>query len=90
LYRITGLIYLMMGHVVGGYVTPMLIDKVHHVIKTRPGMTAREIAEVLSGLHGYGEQVRAACTELVAGGRVTRQGSGGPGSPYKYYPTAKG
>jgi hypothetical protein len=64
----------------------MLIERVNCAVKARPGMTAREIAEFLFGIDGYGGRVGCACTDLAGAGRVIREGSGGPGDPYTYRP----
>lgn len=64
----------------------MLIDKVEHLIRQTPGLTATELSQRLFGINGYHSRVSAECLALFYFKRVARQGSGGPGSPYRYFP----
>ena len=66
----------------------MLIDDVEKIVRTRPGLSAKQIAGALFGLDGYGERVRSACQALHHSGRIERTGEGGPGDPFRYFPSA--
>lgn len=68
---------------------PMLIDDVEQVIGQSPGLTARQIAAALFGIHSYQERVGATCVSLCDSGRVARHGPGGPGNPFTYFPAGK-
>jgi len=64
----------------------MLIDDIQRIVRATPGLTATEIARALSGVDGYGEQVRSSCQALYSAGRIGRTGNGGPADPFRYYP----
>jgi hypothetical protein len=64
----------------------MLIERINIVVAAHPGLTAREVAEILFGINGYGERVRPDLIRLIESGCITRQGSGGPADPYTYHP----
>jgi hypothetical protein len=64
----------------------MLIDDVEQVIQRSPGLTARQIAATLFGIHSYQERVGATCVSLCDSGRVERHGGGRPGDPFTYHP----
>jgi hypothetical protein len=64
----------------------MLIDDIEKTIQTNPGLTATQIAKVIYGPQGYGEQVRTGCLALLRAGRIERRGRGGSGDPFTYYP----
>lgn len=66
----------------------MLIDDVERVLRNRSGGTATELARVLYGFDGYQERINPALRLLCATGRAWRQGSGGPGDPYRYFANA--
>jgi len=66
----------------------MLIDDVERVLRDRSGGTATELARALYGSGGYQERINPALRMLCASGRASRQGSGGPGDPYRYFPNA--
>lgn len=66
----------------------MLIDDVERIVRTRPGLSATQIAGALFGIDGYGERVRSACQALQRFGRIERAGKGGPGDPFRYFPAA--
>ena len=68
------------------YIRGMLVTLIEGVIKNRPGLTAKQIAEAIAGPAGYGEWVRPACRILVARGIVILRGTGGPADPFRYYP----
>jgi hypothetical protein len=64
----------------------MLLDDVERIIRTKPGLTATQIARVLFGADGYAEQVNYSCLRLARAGRIERRGRGGPGDPFTYHP----
>jgi hypothetical protein len=67
----------------------MLMDKLEHLIREAPGLTATELARKLFGVDGYHSRVGAECRLLAHSKRVERRGSGGPGDPYRYFPAAQ-
>jgi hypothetical protein len=64
----------------------MLVDKLEHLIREVPGLTATELAQRLFGLDGYHTRVSAECRLLAHLKRVERRGTGGPADPYRYFP----
>jgi hypothetical protein len=67
----------------------MLLERIEDLIHEVPGLTATQLAEKLFGLDGYHSRVSAECRLLVHLKRVERRGSGGPGDPYRYFPSAQ-
>ena len=65
------------------------MNKVLELIRKKPGMTGREIAEALYGKHAPQQRVNPDCRMLVSLGLVERGGVGGPGDPYVYRATKK-
>jgi hypothetical protein len=65
----------------------MLLEKVEHLIREAPGLTATELSQKLFGINGYHSRVNAECRALHHVERVARRGSGGPGDPYRYFPS---
>jgi hypothetical protein len=64
----------------------MYLDNIEKVVREKPGLRATQIARVLYGPYGYGEQVRTGCLTLLRQGRIERRGRGGSGDPFTYYP----
>ena len=56
------------------------------LIRTREGLTERELAKAIFGPDGYQQQVNQVCRRLRSQGLVERRGKGGARDPYKYYP----
>lgn len=65
----------------------MIADEIERVVQQHPGLTATRIAAKLYGNDGYHERAAVHCRLLATSGRIARQGSGGPGDPYTYYPS---
>jgi hypothetical protein len=59
---------------------------IEFLIHKRPGLTEIGLAEAIYGDKAYQQQVNQDCRRLTDAGRVQRQGAGGPGEPFKYYP----
>ena len=66
----------------------MVRDDVERIVGQMPGRTATELARALYGADGYQERINPVLRGLCATGRVRRQGGGGPGDPYRYFPVA--
>ena len=64
----------------------LLADNVERVIGERPGSTATQLARTLYGPDGYQERINPSCRLLCRSGRIRREGSGGPGDPYRHFP----
>jgi hypothetical protein len=61
-----------------------LADEIEVLVRRKPGLTQMDLVR---GLHGRAAQgINSACRRLVAEGRIERQGRGGWGSPFTYYP----
>jgi hypothetical protein len=54
-------------------VKPTLKDRILDLLKTRPGLTDREIADILQGRHAGQQAVNPATRQLAANGRIVRQ-----------------
>ena len=65
----------------------MLIENLERLIRDFPGLRATELAERLFGINGYHSRLSAECRLLAYAKRVERRGSGGPGDPYRYFPS---
>ena len=62
-----------------------LADEIEMLVRRNPGLTEIDLARMLSG-PVYQQQVNSVCRRLVAKGRLERQGKGGWGNPFTYYP----
>lgn len=62
----------------------VLTDRITDLVRRKPGMTERELAEELFGETGYQQRVNSDCRLLIARGVLKRSGKGGPGDPYTY------
>ena len=70
-----------------GYVGRMaLADEIEELVRRKPGLTDVELVRRLHGRAAYQLQVNSTCRRLVAEGRLERQGRGGWGDPFTYYP----
>jgi hypothetical protein len=63
-----------------------LADEIERLVRRKPGLTVIELVRRLHGRATYQQQVNSACRRLVAEGRLERQGRGGWGDPFTYYP----
>ena len=63
-----------------------LADEIEKLVRRKPGLTQMDLARMLHGHAGHKQQVNLTCRRLVAEGRIERQGRGGWGSPFTYYP----
>jgi hypothetical protein len=63
-----------------------LADEIEKLVRRKPGLTEIELVRMLHGRGAYLQQVNSACRRLVAKGRIERQGRGGWGDPFTYYP----
>jgi hypothetical protein len=61
-------------------------DNIEKTIRANPGLKATQIAQVMYGPSGYGEQVRMGCLALLRAGQIERRGRGGSADPFTYYP----
>ena len=61
-----------------------LKDEVEALVKRSPGLTEAEIADELFKSDGYQQRVNSVCRELIAQGRISRRGRGGPAEPFRY------
>ncbi|MEE4350964.1 MAG: hypothetical protein V2J26_12115 [Pacificimonas sp.] len=58
-----------------------LAERVH----ASPGLTARELAQDLTGDESYANRVGALCRELIEQGKIERRGKGRAADPFRYY-----
>ena len=63
-----------------------LADDLEQLVSRRPGLTEVALAKSMFGRMGYQQRVNSTCRHLFKEGRVERQGTGGPGHPFTYYP----
>ena len=63
-----------------------LADEIEKLVRRKPGLTDVELVRRLHGRAAYQLQVNSTCRRLVAEGRLERQGRGGWGDPFTYYP----
>jgi hypothetical protein len=63
-----------------------LADEIEKLVRGKPGLTEIDLVRMLHGRGAYPQQVNSACRRLVAKGRIERQGRGGWGDPFTYYP----
>jgi len=63
-----------------------ITDDVETLIKRKPRLklTMDDISEMLFGKGAYPQRIERACQQLIAEGRLVRDGNGGPSSPYTY------
>jgi hypothetical protein len=61
-------------------------DEIEKTIRANPGPKATQIAKVMYGPTGYGEQVHMGCLALLRAGQIERRGRGGSADPFTYYP----
>jgi hypothetical protein len=66
-----------------------LVDVLDFLIQRGPDRTEAELASAVFGKDGYQQQVNSDCRTLLRQGKVMRQGSGGLGDPYRYFPTQR-
>ena len=62
-------------------------DVLHYLIRKGPGRTELELARAIHGDKAYQQGVNTHCSMLVIEGKAERRGAGGPGDPYRYWPT---
>ena len=62
-----------------------LADDIEEFVRRKPGLSEMDLARILPGPI-YQQQVNSTCRRLVAEGRLERQGRGGWGDPFTYYP----
>jgi hypothetical protein len=63
-----------------------LADHLEQLVWRRPGLTELALAKSMFGRMGYQQRVNSTCRRLFREGRVERDGTGGPGHPFTYYP----
>lgn len=61
-----------------------IAKKVINAITKQPGLTERELAEVLFGPNAPQQRINQDCRLLVAKRLIVRQGKGGHGDPFTY------
>ena len=62
-------------------------DVSEYLISKGPGRTELELARAIHGEKAYQQAVNHHCVMLVIEGKAERRGAGGPGDPYRYWPT---
>jgi hypothetical protein len=66
-------------------------DSILSIVRRRPGLTERELAEEIFGNRsGYQQRANGSCRLLVAEGLLTRKGRGGMADPFRYELGRKG
>lgn len=59
------------------------------LVEKGPGRTETQLAEAIFGEGADQQRVNQDCRLLVGKGTVDRQGNGGAGDPYRYYPVGR-
>lgn len=62
-------------------------DVLQYLIQKGPGRTELELARAIHGDKAHSQNVNTYCVMLVIEGKAERRGGGGPGEPYRYWPT---
>jgi hypothetical protein len=63
------------------------VDNIESAIRDNPGLSAKQIEQLLFGDIGQGERVHGICRILWQLGRAERRGTGRAHDPFKYYST---
>ena len=71
----------------GGARPAPVYDRVFREIVAGPGRTALQLTRAIYGPNLLYSRVNPQCRRLMEDGRVRREGGGGMGDPYRYYPT---
>ena len=63
-----------------------LADEIEELVRRQPGLADLDLVRMLHDRAGSQQQIKSTCRRLVAEGRIGRQGRGGWGNPFTYYP----
>jgi len=65
---------------------PMIAQAIEVIVRHRPGVTEREIAEAIFGENAYQQRVNTDCRLLADLGYIRREGD----RPFRYFPGRAG
>ncbi len=65
---------------------PTIADVIRFIVSHQPGLSEPELALAMFG-ECIQQRVNSDCRLLASRGLIERRGIGGPGNPFRYFPT---